>query len=358
VTPEERLEKALDELVDETKAETTPQLVEWDAVETALMRRVQGGPISFVRERATSGRWVALLAAAAVVAGALLWVHGTHVKAPVAPQETAKMTEPAELPHWLDGDAIGAGTVVVSDDREVVVEHHDRATWTLAPRSNALVESTGDVITVALNEGSVSAHVVKSPRPESFVVRVEKTRIAVHGTRFRVDRVGTKVQVELAEGVIAVGPVGGPEIELFAPSSATLSLDGLRLDAPPTSPRPATKPSEGSSALAAKEAPKAGAALGETVSPEEKAKDDAERTMTDGIRACLAQSAVSRGDLRVSVETRMAVRVLANGHVEQASFAPPLSPAVRRCADAVLAPVVFPPSDDGFVIEQGLQLDH
>jgi hypothetical protein len=358
VTPEERLEKALDELVDETKAETTPQQIEWDTVEATLMRRVQGGPISMMRERATSGRWVAVLAAAALVAGALLWVHESHVSAPVAPLETAKLTAPAELPHWLDGDAIGTGAVVASDDREVVVEHRERATWTLAPKSSALVESTGDVITVALNEGSVSAHVVKSPRPESFVVRVEKTRIAVHGTRFRVDRLGTTVHVELAEGVIAVGPVGGPEIELFAPSNATLSLDGLRLDTPPTSPRPTARQGESSSAPPAKDAAKAGTAPAEDVSPEEKAKEDAERTMTDGIRACLAVSAVSRGDLRVSVETRMAVHVLANGHVEQASFAPPLSPAVRRCADAVLARIVFPPSDDAFVIEQGLQLDH
>lgn len=357
MTPEEQLERALAELVDETKAETTPQHVDWDATEAALMRRVQGGPISMVRERATYGRWVAVLAAATVAAGALFWVHETHV-APVAAQSTAKATEPAELPHWLDGDAMGAGAVVASDDREVVVEHRERATWTLAPKSNALVESTGDVITVALNQGSVSAHVVKSPRPESFVVRVEKTRIAVHGTRFRVDRLGTAVHVELTEGVIAVGPVGGPEIELFAPSNATLSLDGVRLDTPATSPRATTKPSEGSSAQAAKDAAKAGAALAENVSPEEKAKGDAERAMTDGIRACLAESAVSRGDLRVSVETRMAVRVLGNGHVEQASFAPPLSPAVRRCADAVLAPIVFPPSDDGFAIEQAFQLDH
>src|SRR5581483_1630809 len=127
-----------------------------------------------------------------------------------------------------NGNALAVGDVVESGTDAVVVDHDGQATWTLSPDSSAHVEELGSVIRVALDRGVLSAKVAKSPRPESFVVRVEGTRIAVHGTAFRVSRLDHAVTVEVTEGVVGVGPLHGPSFDVAAPGSTTTTFEGVR----------------------------------------------------------------------------------------------------------------------------------
>jgi hypothetical protein len=229
----------------------------------------------------------------------------------------------------------------------VRVEHAGRVTWTLDPGSAAHIEATGEVVGVALDRGALTAHVTKSPRPESFVVRVERTRVAVHGTAFRVVRVDGGVRVEVSEGVVAVGPVGGEGFKLEAPASATLTLEGQRAGGAvakaPRAPQALRERSKEVEPVPA--VPEIGAA---PVAPVER--------VVETVQRCLAVHTVSRGDLRVTVGTSMSLKVTPEGRVGDLLFAPPLAPAVRRCVDGEVSSMQFAKSADGVALEQRLEL--
>jgi len=330
-------------LIGEAKNESIPE-VGWDDAEERLRERLSAERPARRASSLPLGGLV-LAAAAAFGAAALFVAREGHPPNPPAPV-IAEVSAPAVDRHHLDGDALSQGAKVASDDRPVVVEHAGRATWTLAPNSVLHVESLGSVIQLALDSGSVSAHVVKSPKPESFVVRVERTRVAVHGTRFNVERTGDSVHVAVAEGVVAVGPVGGKSFEVRAPGAATLSLDGVRTDEHVTRTRRVVK------------------ATGEAPKPAQEPETDGGDRVAEsvdgivaGVRSCFAENTFSRGDLKVSVQTRMSLRVLASGHVEEVDFTPPLAPAVTRCVDAMLSTSTFPATQNDFVVERLLGLD-
>src|SRR5204862_6781864 len=103
-------------------------------------------------------------------------------------------------------------------------------TWTLDSNSKAHIEQIGPLVAVSLDQGALTASVVRSPRPESFAVRVEHTRVAVRGTAFRVVRLENSVRVEVSEGTVGVGPLAGPSFDVTAPATATVTLDGVRTD--------------------------------------------------------------------------------------------------------------------------------
>ncbi|MEI9949618.1 MAG: FecR domain-containing protein [Pseudomonadota bacterium] len=68
-----------------------------------------------------------------------------------------------------------------------------------------------------------------NPKPETFAVEVGGTRVAVHGTAFRVERVAERVQVEVSEGTVAVeasGTHSSPAFLLRRNSRGTFALDG------------------------------------------------------------------------------------------------------------------------------------
>lgn len=347
----------LDRLVAEARAEQAPA-VDWETVEASLLKRAAETP----RQRRRSPNPALLAAAAVLFAMGTFFALRRTVSEPsrsAEVPEAARNQAPAEPAGRLDGDQLAPGAVVTSGATEVVVEHAGRATWTLAPESSAHVESVGDVVALSLDRGTISAHVVKSPRPESFVVRVERTRVAVHGTRFRVARLSDSVRVDVEEGVVGVGPVGRPGFELRAPDGATLTFDGVRTDvAAGAAPEAETAAAEAASGVAAP-ALRAKAFALAPVEPDGLPRGALSgiEQVTKSVETCLRDNTVSGDDLRVSIETRLTLRVDAKGAVGEALFAPPLAPSVGLCVDAALEKVRFPRSAGGFVVDRILELN-
>lgn len=354
-------EKALKKLADEARRDAIPDL-RWDAVESALLARIASGKRAPLA-RPPRSAWLvptAVAAIASLAAGALLLRPGTPDATSVSRNAANEVLMPARpgAAEMMDGDRLSSGAAVTSGDQAVVVRHVDHVTWTLAPESLAHVEAVGEVIALSLDKGTLSATVTKSKRPESFVVRVEKSRIAVHGTAFRVDRLEKSVHVEVTEGVVAIGPVGGKGFDLVAPGSVVVSFDGVRTDTVPSVPAgrgagaaaaaAPSRPNEGSAPDAETAARQAGPAPSEAPGVER---------VIQAVRRCLSENTVAGGDLRVSVRTRLSLRVQATGHVGEVLFDPPLAPAVQTCVGARVGSIGFVESHDGFALERIIELE-
>jgi hypothetical protein len=370
---EDQSEKALQKLADAARRDEVPDL-DWGAVESKLLARISSGErplVTLPRRRS----WVvpaALAAFVSLAAGALL-LRPTTPHGLGGSRNAANSTlTPAGHGEILDGDGLSSGAVVTSGDQAVVVRHVDHVTWTLAPSSLAHVEAVGDVVALSLDKGTLSATVTKSKRPESFVVRVEKSRIAVHGTAFRIDRLEKSVRVDVTEGVVAIGPVGGKSFELPAPGSVVVSFDGLRSTEVAPSSTPAarsagaaaavpSRPNEAGAPLEAdattKNAPESnGRAVAGHAAPAPSEGPGVERVI-QAVRRCLSENTVAGGDLRVSVRTRLSLRVQATGHVGEVLFDPPLAPAVQACVGARVGSIGFVASHDGFALERVIELE-
>jgi hypothetical protein len=345
----------LDRLVDEARSQEVPA-VDWDGLEASLMKRATETPRAPAPRRTRT--LPLLLAAAAVFSiGAFVVVRGREVLPDGATRGQSAEREVPRVRHALNGNELAPGAVVTSGAEPVVVEHRGHVTWTLSPESTAHVESVGDVVSLAIDRGQVSAEVVKSPKPESFVVRVERTRVAVHGTQFRVSRLSDSVRVEVQEGVVGVSPVGRPGFELRAPDAATLTFDGVRTDvsaatgleqSPPTA-APAKRGPQNARPKTAYFAPiePDGLPRGALAGVEQ---------VVSSVERCLKENTVAADDLRVSVETRLTLRVDPKGSVGEAVFAPPLAPSVGACVDQAIGTVAFPRSEGGFVAYRTLEL--
>jgi ferric-dicitrate binding protein FerR (iron transport regulator) len=347
---EDRAESALRQLVRDARQDPTPEL-EWDAIEASLLARRARA------ERMPAPRRLSWLAPAALAALAALGAAAGLLLKPALPPSTEAPQEAAVA----STSTAPLGNLVTAESQPIVVTHLDHVTWTLAPDGVARVESVGDVIALGLERGTLSARVTKSKRPESFVVRVEKTRIAVHGTAFRVERLEKAVHVEVEEGVVAVGPVGGTAFEVRAPGSVVVSFDGVRADA--RRAVGAAAPAQGGlSAGSATEAIAANPAENEpetATPPVEAAPSEppgVERVI-QAVRHCLSENTVARGDLRVTVRTRMSLRVEATGKVGEVLFAPPLAPPVQHCVDAKVGSIGFFASKDGFALDRAIELE-
>lgn len=356
---EDRAEKALHRLIEEARLGATPEL-DWDAIESkVLARAARSEPGTEMRSRRVS--WLApaaLAALAALGAGAALLLKPAAPVSSDAPREAVTATTTTPPVGNLDGDALAAGALVTSNSDPIVVEHAGHVIWTLAPAGAARVESVGDVIELSLDRGTLSAHVTKSKMPESFVVRVEKTRIAVHGTKFRVERLAKTVHVEVEEGVVAVGPLGGTAFEVRAPGNVLVSFDGVRVDQRRASgaaaPAAGGLPAGAAADSVAEIQPEKVTATHEEPAPSE--PPGVERVI-QAVRHCLSENTVAGGDLRVSVRTRMSLRVLSTGRVGEALFAPPLAPPVQHCVDAQVGSIGFFASHDGFALDRVIELE-
>jgi hypothetical protein len=384
----DRAEPVLERLVAEARRDAVPDM-DWDAIEASLMSRLKAEPRAraLPAGRSRSRGPFVLAFALAALAGAAAAAVGIVSRdrpapapavaaAPQAPRTTTRSIEPR------NGNALAIGDVVESGTTAVVVDHEGQATWTLEPDSSAHVEELGGVIRVALDRGVLSAKVAKSPRPESFVVRVEGTRVAVHGTVFRVSRLEHEVRVEVTEGVVGVGPVHGPSFDVAAPASATTTFEGVRTDLRHAA-RNVAKASEHPRAEVAQPASADETAPAEEIAtaeappqPEATPSTSAERapavvsraaqesapvpnvdSVVDAVRRCFRERTVTNGDLHVTVNTQMALRIQANGRVGEAVFTPPLAPNVRRCVDDSVGVMHFPSSPNGFAVDKVLDLE-
>ncbi len=215
-------EDALDRLIVELRAEQAPEL-DWDRVEARLMREPKAVARSAAAELASRLRWPAAL----LVAAAAVFAVTRHRQAPVAIVAAKAAAQLAGGP--LNGDTLALGTHITAGNQAVVVEHQGRARWTLEPHAIAFVSNAGEFLTVQLESGALSAAVVPNTKPETFAVEAGGTRVAVHGTAFRVERSADRVLVQVSEGTVAVEPTQTHSILRFLlrrDSRGSFALDG------------------------------------------------------------------------------------------------------------------------------------
>jgi hypothetical protein len=249
----------------------------------------------------------------------------------------------------LNGNELPVGHAVVADTRAVRVEHPGRATWTLAPGSSGHIAAQGRYLTVALARGSVLAEVVPGQAAESFAVEARETRIAAHGTVFRVTLDGDQVDVQVSEGEVVVGSAEDRGetrgFHLAAPGHGTFPLDGARVgrisppsegvEAPqqqlPLAAPPPRQPARPPLPVASSQAP---AAAGPTV-----------ETVTDRIveelRSCFVRNTQVQGSVHVSATSTISVTFV-GGSVDRLQIDPPLAPDVERCVRAAAHGVSIP----------------
>jgi ferric-dicitrate binding protein FerR (iron transport regulator) len=331
-------------------------------------------------------RWLPALALAAAVALALVLARSAGLPAPGA--------APAAV---LDGQPLDVGAVVVALEQARRVDHAGRAHWELAPGSRArLLSNAGGVLRISLEQGSLTAEVQPSARPESFVVQADGTEVAVHGTRFRVSLVGDHVRVSVAQGLVQVRPLAlapaalpipgatlraGMQADFWAgksePTAAVPTTEGTRADVPAVNAPPAADPASapgplprrklapalsGAAATSAARPPRprtapatnAARAPAQPVPPA--SVEQALQTVTEHVQSCFRDQLAGSSEIGIEVSTRLGLWVEANGELLRADFEPPLAPVVERCVAAQLAHLRVARSPEGFRVERDLRL--
>lgn len=353
-------EAALRRLLRDARDEPTPEL-DWSRIEERLLLEARR-PAAPIARSMYPYAWGAL----AVAAAAVLWLIGSRGQPSISPSAQTSLAAPQAL--VTDGDALALGARVEAQAREVTVEHLGRANWTLAPSSSALLASRDEHITVRLERGSVLSRVVPNPKPETFVVEAAGTRVAVHGTVFRVALEGGRVLVDVREGTVGVGPLGkAPAFLLKAPAHGDFAADGRSgsVDGRPVSAggarQGAHKLTPRSSSLAASGAtppiappPAPSAAL-----PDEPSINDIEvgiAQVVEATSACFARDAQNANGVQITVHTALTLKILDSGAVTDVQFQPPLSPDAEACAADSIARVQFVPSKQGARVTRLLEL--
>lgn len=351
-------EVALRKLVHDARAEAPPD-IDWSRAEERLLRHAQR-PAPAARRPTYAMAWAAL----AVAAAAAIWLiaQRSHQPVPLAPPAIIEATEPLRR----NGDTLALGSRVEAEQREISVDHAGRATWTLAPNSSALLASRDERITVHLERGSVLSEVVPNPKPETFVVEAAGARIAVHGTVFRVSLVGERVIVEVREGTVAVGPLGGaPAFFLKAPAHGDFAVDGRTgsIDGRPRGEHGGRhaeplKPAPGRSAttelVGSVPPPIASAEL-----PDEPSINDIEAgiaRIVDATSDCFSRNTQSADGVRITVRTAISLTIQSSGGIADLEFQPPLSPDAEECAAASISQVTFAASKQGTKVTRMLEL--
>jgi hypothetical protein len=367
-------EQALDRLVGELRELPAPEL-DWDRVEARLMNEPRPAsaavPGFFDRLRLPAAALVA------VATGVFLFAP-RHTPAPVAQLKPA-----AQLQNGpINGDKLALGAHVTAGNHSVVVEHIGRARWTLDPHATASVIDAGEFLTVRLEDGALSASVVPEPKPETFAVEVGGTRVAVHGTAFRVERVGDRVEVEVTEGTVAVEPTSthsDPSFLLRRGSRGSFGLDGrtgsvegnasvVMHDSGPKSRREIARVVVPSAARAQASAvpatsvpavnPEPAVAQAAPALPEQPSISEIETGVSSAVdlmNRCFRDKTQST-DIRVSVSTGMTLSIAGDGTVQSVTFGPPLAPAVEDCGVAGLRNLAFARSVDGATFTRILEL--
>lgn len=357
---QESRETSLKRLVREARDEKVAEL-DWQALEDRLMRHAQRSvpPPARPSYPVYPLAWAAL----GVAAGVAMWLVSDHaqVSRPPAPREVVEATEPLRK----NGNTLAPGSRVSAGERQVSVDHAGRAIWTVAANSSALLAERGERITVRLERGSVLSEVMHSPKPEAFVVEAAGTRVAVHGTVFRVELEGDRVIVQVREGTVAVGPQGAvPTFFLKAPAHGDFSADGRSgsIDGRPlgesaerraqpvklAAPRPVVSP-PGSAAPVP-----SGVEL-----PQEPSINDIEAgiaRIVDATSDCFSRNTKSTEGVQITVRTALSLQITSSGEVDDLDFQPPLSPDVEQCATGNISQVTFAASKQGAKVTRMLEL--
>jgi len=402
-------ERALEAMRQAVAAEKTPDLP-WDAMEQRLFAKLDEEPApashtsstssaSPTKEspRAARGKVIAfgLAAAAAVILGLSFGpkqgndapsTTAARWKAPDSIAFLPGSDAERDLNTLRPGDGVEAGEAPLTLVRPGIVR------VTLAPHARAIVlvapRDPNGALVLSLESGSLRAEVM--PRKttdalvETFAVDVGRTRIAAHGTAFRVIRGDGDVVVDLEHGSVAVGPVAEPGATtgrlLVGRARASFSLDGgqtakmLTIEEPQTSAIPTAPPplpQEPAAPIAIAPPPPTNPIPIERVAPPHVPRqptlpapvetDEApappppaptpepapERQLSRtsvhaGLRSCF-DSHYSSTDtaVRLSVSGTLVLSLDEEGTVSSVRFNPPLEPAFMSCVFGTLKPGHF-----------------
>ncbi len=333
--------RALLRVADEVRR-NAPTEPDWASIEPRVMEAFAREPKRIEAFRPTPGlrsTFGFALAAAAVLLAALSSIPET---APDAPARAALHIEGAtvDLASLHEQDAIEAGS------EGVRIRLGDRGQVDLAPGGRLVLSKAQFPLKKAvfsLERGAVDVEV--SPRAEGGIDEVlaidcAQTRVAVHGTVFRVERKGDEVLVGVTRGSVAVGPAGRTGITtgwlLVAPAAGAFSLDGARSGRTIAMPEKAAEdPLHAASpepvavvpALVPEPAPEVEAPAPLVV--REPAITDAE--VVAKVHACL-KNALPSLPPNVVVASSYTLTLDENGRVVAGRFDPPLHPKAMACA--------------------------
>jgi hypothetical protein len=365
-------QQALDRLILELREQPAPEL-DWQRMEARLREEPRPEAASAAASFWSRVRWPALgLVAAAALSAVVVGHHPTAISAPAPRRPVATLAhEP------VNGDQLALGTHLTAGNEPLVVDHSGRARWTLEPHATAVLTNAGEFLTLQLETGALSAQVVPNPKPETFAVEVGDARVAVHGTAFRVERVGDRLLVSVTEGTVAVeakGTHSAPSFLLRRGSRGNFALDGHSgsvegnasavvtshaaqsrrevVLAPPVSAPHAT----GAIETGAK--PTSAAVALPAALPQQPAISNIESGVSAAVvlmNRCFHDRTRSNG-IRVSASTGLTLSVGADGAIKSVTFEPPLAPAVEECAVAGLRSLTFTRSVEGVTFTRILEV--
>lgn len=404
-------ESALDALVREAKQELTPEISDaaFASMEERILARMAEERAPLVDEVKAAGNdrrgrvlriGALVLAAAAAVAvvtknepggaridgapGAQVELSAGSLRGTEGAGEVRVGGQPASAGH-----ALRAGDVVEADGARALLERPRKVAWLLEARSEkdgqpaerhvarARVRFAGESLIVGLEDGAVEAQVTPVPSGEAFAVDVAAgtslVRVAVHGTHLRVSRTGSRVVVDLTEGIVSIGvpPRTGSTYGTLVTAPSHVEFDAtdldhtLKIDHTPAAVRapvslaqheapvaartpepqpardvpvpvaPATVPRPTSVARAAEPSPlEAPARAHDGDAPGTPPAASAlppREAIAAAVRACAA--ARSRPEnVRVTMTSSLKLKIAAGGEVETAQFDPPLLPEIQACA--------------------------
>ena len=274
------------------------------------------------------------------------------------------------------GHMLRSGDLLEADGARAVLERPRKVAWLLEQNeaaqatARASVKAAAETLVLGLDDGAIEAQVTPVPSGEAFAVDVaagdKLVRFAVHGTHLRVARTGTKVVVDLTEGVIAIGvpPAQGitTGAEVRAPAHVELDVTDLEgtlkithdaakvrpaipLDAAAVTaahantrtnvePKPAVPPTV---ALKALPVPRPTDLPPLPLKPDPTTPPVPPReAIAAAIKAC-AKKHTQPSDVRVTITSSLRLKVTQGGDVETAQFDPPLLPEIQTCA----APAIY-----------------
>ena len=366
-----------------------PPEVDWDAVDAKLFARIDELKKAERARFAVGPRrpWVATTAAlAAAVAVAALVFGRPSERTPLAVGPAASVDETVGSlsdigpgGHVLlrgssiqRGAALAVGDELEVRDADAFVESPGRVRLIVEKGSRVRVMRRRGPLVLALEEGAVEADVTPVATGEAFAVDVAHSRVAAHGTHFRVAHVGPRALVDLSEGVVSVGeaPRGGPLVGTlvvapahveFAVSNAsgTLSVNHNPAAVRPRGSWPRAESAElvapfgarsverpeslgdARPAAASRPAPLVFVAPGASVMPSASMAAPApppppEDAVMAAVRACMLER--PRADnVTVLFRTMLELEVSDEGVVQSARFNPPVLPDVNECA----APAIY-----------------
>lgn len=244
-------------------------------------------------------------------------------------------------------------------------------TWALETQTRVDLVRDGSPLILGLLTGAIEAQVAPVGQGEAFAIDIEGVRIAVHGTHLRVARAvnSTKVIVDLSEGVVSIGlpPRTGSTYGTLVTAPAHVEFDAadfgntMRVDHATASVRspvvltPVPVRAEPRATFEPRQSPD-DEREGDTGSETEKPHADpaispgrvdvaapyvaAEKVVLAGVKAC-ALGGLRAASVKVTVSSKLTLKIGPGGSVQSARFDPPLAPEARECATRVIYGVKF-----------------